>query len=604
MPTTSSAAPRPPAASRSTGAGTNLSLLVYLVLFISLTVLTIATTIEHNKQSHLNSIADTTGALARHFAYELTHHPEDVPHIQHELTELARHSSSVMTINIISTQPSGAEPRIIASSNPKRVGTQPSERAKAALAAKTASKNDCTLHGRPGVCFKVPLTQADGSVFGLMTYSVTMYDNTAAVWLYTAVTAILFMIVAYMLHRQQRRTHEELSARRVTERELTLREAQLRQIIDLVPHLIFAKDEESRFILANTSVASIHGLKPWELVGKKQSELTSPLPEQTVRFIMDDKKVMRTGTSRIGYEEELTCAGGQTRIYETSKIPFTTKGHSAVLGVGIDITERKAMESELRRHKERLEELVDERTKALQDANTSLENEIAERAVMQRRIEQSLEEKNMLLQEVHHRVMNNLQVISGLLDMAQRRADTPAVAELAGDLSTKIHSISLVHTLLYRSDRFDTIDFAQYMRQLTAHLQVVFDARRITIEYDLTPVSLPIATASPCGMVVNELVSNALKHAFPGGAEGTLRLRLWLEHGTVHISVADTGVGIPPDFAPATAASMGLRLITNIVTFQLQGAFTYSNDNGTLVSISFPLPDHCASDHLPEPATA
>lgn len=567
--------------------GPSLSLLLYLAFFITLTTITISATIEQNAKNHLDSIQAAAGILAKHFS------TPDVwgrgpAAIQRDVMALSEQSKNIAAIDILALSPA-RELEIVASSSPATIGRPAGQPQLKAFQSGTPALGHCSKHSAPTICNHLPMRDADGDVFAVLTFSTIANDGSNAVWLYTGVTTLLFMLVAIMLYKQQHRTRRELLARRKTEKELILREAQLSQIIDLVPHLIFAKDKDSRYILANSAVAKLYGLTPQELIGKKQTELQHEAPEQTVRFVMDDRRVITTGRPRLGYEENICDIGGHKRIYETSKIPFTTAGHPAVLGVGIDITERKRLEKELREHRDKLESLVNKRTRALIDANMNLTNEITEREAAQNCLEDSLAEKEMLLQEIHHRVMNNLQVISGLLDMARRRAQNPELIDLTEDLSTKIHSISLVHTQLYRSKRFDRIDFAAYTLELCKHLQIVFGAAHIHVEYDLTPVDLPISTASPCGMVANELISNVFKHAFPDKeTPGRLRLTLRHEDNGVTFIIEDNGVGLPEDFNPDASSRLGMKLITNIVRFQLRGTVDFSNENGSLVTIRFP----------------
>ncbi|NJB67655.1 PAS domain S-box-containing protein [Desulfobaculum xiamenense] len=570
-----------------------IPLIVYLGLFISLTILTIATTIEHADQNHSRAMDLTLTAMVPLFESNLEA-PAPAAQIQRTFDAMAIRSG--FTANVTAPDTTGV-PTIVASTDHKAIGGPASERQSRVLRTGLREFGSCLHLGLPALCIHHPLKDATGRTAAVLTFITPHASNTSVVWLYSGVTAFLFMLVAVLLHRQQRKTHRELERRKRTE-------AQLRQIIDLVPHLIFAKDENSRYILANTTVAAIHGLHPSQLIGRRQDELTSPTPEQTVRYMMDDRRVIRSGRPKLGFEQEIDTADGKRLVLVASKIPFTTAGRPAVLGVGIDITERKAMEAELRRHRDRLEELVAERTLELERTNTRLLREVNERKAIQKMMQQSISDKEVLLHEVHHRVMNNLQVISGLVDMAGRRATTPEMRTLAEDIGAKIHSISLVHTQLYQSENLDNIDFVRYAHDLCTHLRHVFGMHRVRLDFDTAPLRLPIGMASPCGMVLNELVSNSFKHAFHAERAGTLHVGIHTCDGTAILTVRDDGPGLPQGFVPAGASGMGMRLVANIVTFQLRGSLDMTTENGTAVRIAFPLPAKPEQPEAQEPSDA
>ena len=263
-----------------------------------------------------------------------------------------------------------------------------------------------------------------------------------------------------------------------------------------------------------------------------------------------------------------------------------------------ELARRRSAEADLLHSNDLLEDAVRLRTRELTNANARLEREVAERRRMAEDLGQSLSEKETLLQEIHHRVKNNLQIVASLLDMASRRSTSPEVQDICTELSSKVHGISLVHTQLYQSETLDSIDMAEYVRELNTYLVRVYNAAHIALDLDIAPnpdspddytLHVPMVVATPLGMVLNELLTNAYKHAFKDGRQGTVTVTLARNGSAVDVSVADDGPGIPPGFDPASADSLGMRLSNNIVSFQLKGTLTFSPPPGTTATIHFDL---------------
>jgi PAS domain S-box-containing protein len=220
--------------------------------------------------------------------------------------------------------------------------------------------------------------------------------------------------------------------------------------------------------------------------------------------------------------------------------------------------------------------------------------DITARKRAEQQIQSSLKEKEVLLKEVHHRVKNNLQVVSSLLYLQSvSLGKTKNPQDALRESCNRIRSMALIHEKLYKSEDVSTIDFAEYLRTLVNDLFYSFgiDGGRITIAYDLDAVSMGIDTAIPCGLIVNEAVSNALKYAYPanGPKEGRGEVRITLramEGGDCRLTVADDGVGLPDGIDPRNTESLGLRLITTLVD-QLEGSFEFGRGGGTEFSMVF-----------------
>lgn len=206
-------------------------------------------------------------------------------------------------------------------------------------------------------------------------------------------------------------------------------------------------------------------------------------------------------------------------------------------------------------------------------------------------IEALLEEKEALLHEVHHRVKNNLQLISSLLSLQAARVDDPAVAELFLDSRNRVRSMAMVHENLYRAGNFARIDMAPHIRNLCAHLSRAYELSRLDVSLDVLvdDLQLDMNRAVACGMIVNELVSNALKHAFPQGRSGRLRVAL-LSNGEreCRLSVSDDGIGLSPDYSIEQAESLGLQIVSDL-SRQLHATIALGRDSGTSFDIHFKL---------------
>ncbi|MFB3777428.1 MAG: histidine kinase dimerization/phosphoacceptor domain -containing protein [Bryobacteraceae bacterium] len=215
--------------------------------------------------------------------------------------------------------------------------------------------------------------------------------------------------------------------------------------------------------------------------------------------------------------------------------------------------------------------------------------DITERRRAEETVRSSLSEKEALLKEVHHRVKNNLQVISSLLSLQAEEVGDPSLLSIFRESQNRIKSIALLHEGLYQSEDLARIDFGTYLQTLGQQLSSAFGADRsgIRLRVEADPVHLCLERAVPCALVVNELVSNALKHAFPHGAAGEIYVILRSgDGGRITVTVGDTGVGLPEGFSLQTSTSLGLRLLGTLVR-QLKGSVDYSTGGGTEFRVSF-----------------
>ncbi len=245
----------------------------------------------------------------------------------------------------------------------------------------------------------------------------------------------------------------------------------------------------------------------------------------------------------------------------------------------------------------------------LEAANQTLEQRVEERT---HRLQASVREKEILIQEIHHRVKNNMQIISSLVNLQAARIEDPETREMFMVTRDRIRSMALVHEKIYRSKDFARIDFVDYVRNLVNQIlrsSAVPGAIRAEIEGD--PVFLNISTAVPCSLIVNELVSNALKHAFPDGRPGRLTVRVAAlddgrnglavgDTGRFSITVSDDGVGLAPDFDMARTNSLGLQIVSLLVE-QLEGTLEVDGREGSRFSFTF---REAREKAVPSPAAA
>jgi PAS domain S-box-containing protein len=223
------------------------------------------------------------------------------------------------------------------------------------------------------------------------------------------------------------------------------------------------------------------------------------------------------------------------------------------------------------------------------DDHQKLSQEL-ERRVEQRTSElrQSVAEKEILLKEVHHRVKNNLQIVSSLLTMQMETALGDA-ADCLLQANQRVQSMALIHQQIYESPTLSDIDFSEYIEELSWQLFQTYcvDPERIQLQVDVRPVRLDIDQAIPCGLILNELVSNALKHAFPGSRAGRVHIRLYPDSaGGVYFAVSDDGVGLPKDFQIGAGRSLGMH-VARILANQLGSVLDISSGSETTFSIQF-----------------
>ena len=213
---------------------------------------------------------------------------------------------------------------------------------------------------------------------------------------------------------------------------------------------------------------------------------------------------------------------------------------------------------------------------------------ITERKKVEKQLGKSLKEKEVLLREVHHRVKNNMQVISSLLNLQAAQVKEPRFEGMVRDMQDRVRSMALIHEKLYQSRDLAEIDFQQYVENLTAYLLRSYEdaSGGVALELDVEAVPMGIDVALPCGLIINELLSNALKHGFNDRRTGSIRVAFHAHNGLYELIVSDNGVGFPDSVDYRTTSTLGLQLVTALVE-QLEGELEFDSGDGTAFTITF-----------------
>jgi PAS domain S-box-containing protein len=335
----------------------------------------------------------------------------------------------------------------------------------------------------------------------------------------------------------------DMTARKKTEERLRESEESYRELAESITDVFFAMDNDLTITHWNKASEYLTGVTARDAIGRP---LTEVFPE--LLGSRADEILARVIQSR-GPQSFLTeySLGGAKAVVEVRTYP-TRRGLSVFLE---DITTRTHAEQQLKA---------------------------------------SLHEKEALLKEIHHRVKNNLQIISSLLSLQSDHITPENAGEALRDSQNRVRSMAIIHEQLYSSGDLAKIDFSQYIKDLTAQLFRTYSvqARSIELQLDVDPVILEIDRAIPCGMIINELLTNCLKHGFKGRAQGEIAVTLHPEEGgLIRFSVSDDGVGIAPDVDIMNSPSLGMKLVRTL-TDQLRGQITVNRVKGAQFIVVFP----------------
>jgi PAS domain S-box-containing protein len=337
----------------------------------------------------------------------------------------------------------------------------------------------------------------------------------------------------------------DITERKRAEEAIHQSEEKFRVLCETSPAAIVLHQGE-KFIYTNPATTRISGYSEAELLEMNFWDWSN----DECRDMIRERGLarLRGETAPLQYEHKLTTKSGEEKWVIVSAGNIEYRGKPAVISTLLDITEAKRAEE---------------------------------------RISAALAEKEVLLKEVHHRVKNNLQIICSLLDLQSDSIPDEQSRSYFRENQDRILSMALVHERLYKSEDFTSIGFEEYIRDLCARLfdSYMVDPGRINLKVDAGGLSIAVDRAIPWGLIINELVSNALKHAFPDNRSGEISIRFRLEgDDRLTLTVADTGVGMPPDLDFINTETLGLQLVT-MLTLQLNGQISMEGTTGTAFTI-------------------
>ncbi len=342
----------------------------------------------------------------------------------------------------------------------------------------------------------------------------------------------------------------DITERKRAEEALRQAEENFRRSLDDSPLGVRIETKEGKTLYANRAIVEIYGYDSIEelrtIPVKKRYT-----PESYAEFQIREEKRKRGDNAPYEYEISIVRKNGEVRHLRGLRKEILWNGERQFQAVSQDITERKRAEEQ---------------------------------------IQASLKEKEVLLREVHHRVKNNFQVISSLLSMESSKTRNKRIVNLFTEARNKIHAMALIYSELYQRERFDQINMEKYLLELANSIAQTYATKRnrITVNISSSEGNLSVTQAIPCALVLNELISNAFKHAFQRGQKG--KIEVSIQRATddiVIIRVKDDGIGIPKEIDIYRTDTLGLKLVTTLVLDQLKGNIQMRRENGTEFIIEF-----------------
>ena len=334
-----------------------------------------------------------------------------------------------------------------------------------------------------------------------------------------------------------------------------LGEDSFRRLFEWAPNAMVMVDEGGRVVLINAQAELVFGYGRDELIG------------QPVEVLVPNRYAQRHPPYRNGY-----FADPRPRPMGSGRDLFARRRDGSEFPVEIGLNPIETGEGPMV-----LASVVD----------------ITERRRAQQAIEAALQEKTVLLNEVHHRVKNNLQMISSLLELQAANADDSRLREALNESRHRVKAMAMTHQLLYERKDFSHLDLGEYLERLGQSLLSGYSTGgtgggvRLRLELPSDKCTLELERAVPCALMVSELVTNAFKHAFPGGRRGEILIALAVAGEEIRLTVADDGVGLPAGFSLDAVKSLGLQLVP-LLADQMHGTVTIAGGPGTRVTLRFP----------------
>ncbi len=409
---------------------------------------------------------------------------------------------------------------------------------------------NCPLAGKyKGRSAMTVRLEHEGKIYGMLTVSIPRElaeDKEEQELFKEMAEELAFALHSIEVEEKHKQVEEEIRKER----------DKLQKYLDVAGVIIVTLNKQGEITLMNRKGHEILGYAKRELIGKNWFDTCIPervrskirkIFQQTIAGNVQDFEY---------YENPVLTRSGKERIIAWHNAILTDKSGNPIgtLSSGEDITRRKQAEEQ---------------------------------------IKASLKEKEVLLREIHHRVKNNMQIISSLLRLQSRYTKDKQILDIFKASQNRIETMAFIHEKLYQSQDLARVDFTDYVNTLTRNLFTTYgvSTARIKLNIDIKNVSLPLDNAIPCGLIINELVSNSLKHAFPPDKEGEIKIALHLSNGNKwQLIVSDNGVGIPEDIDFRNTKSLGLHLVTILAEDQLRGEINLNRTEGTEFKIKFEEP--------------
>ena len=396
---------------------------------------------------------------------------------------------------------------------------------------------------------------------------------------------------------ERKKTEQAIvAARQESERALGV----LRSFYENAPIGFAFLDPEFRYVHINENLAGLNGIPAQDHIGKTIGEL---IPELWAMIKPALEEVLRTGQPKVNVEFTGPFASkpGEKRTWLVNFYRVDLPD-GKILGIGttlVEITDRKRAEEEIVHQNTVLNTAYEELTRVQEELQQNIielstrEQELRENET---KLTDALSEKDVLLSEIHHRVKNNLTAFISLLSLENTYEDSEAGKALKQDLQNRARSMALIHETLYRTGKFSRVDMGVYLRTLGEQIATTYHpSSPVSMIVEAEGVSLDLARATPCGLIVNELITNSFKYAFPPGFNCkstrnepcTIQVTLGYDNGDYLLTVADNGVGLPAGFDLKSAKSLGLKLVNFLARHQLRAKVGYDTQEGTEFSLRF-----------------
>jgi len=365
-----------------------------------------------------------------------------------------------------------------------------------------------------------------------------------------------------------------------------------RLIVETMNEAALTLDLKGNILFCNKRFSTLVNRPMSEAIGQKVTAFVAPAQKPPLQKFLTDAKAGPVHRSLT-----LQAADGVAVSVQLAASPLMEGANTSICLVMSDLTELEAQADSIRVMHEN-QQALEESEAELQASNAQAEEAIAElkREVIERKraeeqIKASLAEKKVMLREIHHRVKNNLQIISSLISLQADTSIDERMREEFNDVRDRVRSMALVHEKLYQTGDLVRLNFADYATSLLHSLWRSHGAlaEKIQLNLAVAAIALPIEMAVPCGLILNELAGNALKHAFPGSSGGEVTVEFErAATGAVCMRVRDNGVGLPADLDWRQSRSLGLRLV-QILAGQLSGAVEAGTGPGAEFSVTFSL---------------